>query len=109
LVNDKLPDSGQRFTGQVRALFYLLDEPATTLTIQTDGQTITARAFGQVALDLRALPRGATICVTLRDAPPDRPQIIAFAVIPILMRHTRGLKPAMVVLFPPGSPKGALS
>jgi len=46
-----------------------------------DGQTITARASGQVALDLRALPRGATICATLYDAPDDL-QIISFLVIP---------------------------
>jgi hypothetical protein len=82
MVNDKLPDSGQRFTGQVRTLFYLLDEPVTTLTMQIDGQTITTRAFGQVALDLRALPRGATICATLHLAQPDCPQIIAFTIIP---------------------------
>jgi hypothetical protein len=67
MVNDKLPDSGRSFTGQVRALFYLLDEPAATLTIQVEGRTITARAYGAVALDLRALPRGATICATLND------------------------------------------
>ena len=81
-MNDNLPDSGQSFTGQVRALFYLLDEPAATLTIQIDRQTITARAYGQLALDLRALPRGATICATLRYEQPDYPQLIAFSVIP---------------------------
>jgi hypothetical protein len=31
-----------------------------------DGQTSAARAYGQVALDLRALPRSATICATLQ-------------------------------------------
>ncbi len=50
--------------------------------IQLDGQTLTVRASGQVALDLRALPRGATICATLHAAPPHDPQIIAFAIIP---------------------------
>ena len=54
-----------------------------TLTIQTDGQTITARAFGQVALDLRALPRGATISVELiAQAEQDYPQITTFTIIP---------------------------
>ena len=37
-MNDELPDTGQHFTGQVRSMVYLLDEPATTLTIQTDHQ-----------------------------------------------------------------------
>ena len=81
-MTDQHPDSMQQITGQVRSLFYLVDEPATTLTIQRDGQLITARASGQVALDLRALPRGATICATLHDASPDDPQIIAFTRIP---------------------------
>jgi hypothetical protein len=81
-MNEQLPDPIQQITGQVRSLFYLVDEPATTLTIQVDGQTITARASGQLALDLRALPRGATICATLHAAPPHDPQIIAFAIIP---------------------------
>jgi hypothetical protein len=81
-MNEQPPDSMQQITGQVRSLFYLIDEPATTLTIQIDGQTITARAAGQVALDLRALPRGATICATLHDAPPYAPQIVAFTIFP---------------------------
>jgi len=81
-MNDQHPDPMQQITGQVRSLFYLVDEPATMLTIQLDGQTIAARAYGQIALDLRALPRGATICATLHDASPNDPQIIAFAIIP---------------------------
>jgi hypothetical protein len=81
-MNDEHPDPIQQITGQVRSLFYLVDEPATTLTIQIDGQLLTARASGQVALDLRALPRGATICATLHAAPPHDPQIIAFAIFP---------------------------
>jgi uncharacterized lipoprotein YbaY len=72
----------QRCIGQVRSLCYLLDEPTTTLTIQAGAQTITVYASGQVALDLRALPRGATICVMLHDVSPDCPQVIAFAIIP---------------------------
>jgi len=76
------PDMIQQLTGQVRSMFYLVDEPTTTLTIQRDGQTITAHAAGQVALDLRALPRGATICATLNSAPPHDPQIIAFTIFP---------------------------
>ena len=80
-MNEQLPDPIQQITGQVRSLFYLVDEPATTLTIQLDEQTITVRAAGQVALELRALPRGATICATLHAAPPHDPQIIAFAII----------------------------
>ncbi len=79
-MNEQFPDPMQQITGQVRSLFYLVDEPATTLTIQLDGQTITARAAGQVALDLRALPRGATICATLHDAPLECAEIIAFTI-----------------------------
>jgi hypothetical protein len=64
-------------------MVYLVDELATTLTIQADGRTITARAFGKVALDLRALPRGATISVELITQPEqDYPQITTFTVIP---------------------------
>ena len=81
-MNDEQPLTIQQLTGQVRSMFYLVDEPTTTLTIQADGQTITARATGQVALDLRALPRGATICATLHNAPPDDVAIIAFTIIP---------------------------
>jgi hypothetical protein len=81
-MNDELPNTVQRCTGQVRSMFYLLDEPTTTLTIQIGRQTITVHAAGQVALDLRALPRGATICATLHGAPPYDPQIVAFAIIP---------------------------
>ena len=81
-MNEQFPDPMQQITGQVRSMCYLVDEPTTMLTIQADGQTITVRAAGQVALDLRALPRGATICVTLHAASPDDPQIIAFAIIP---------------------------
>ncbi len=80
-MNDEQPNMFQQVTGQVRGMFYLVDELATTLTIQSNGQTITARATGQVALDLRAMPRGATICATLYDAPPHDPQIIAFTTI----------------------------
>ena len=82
-MNDNLPDIGQSLMGQVRSMVYLLDEPATTLTIQIDRQTITARAYGAVALDLRALPRGATISVELIAQPEqDYPQITTFTVIP---------------------------
>ena len=72
----------QRCIGQVRSLCYLLDEPTTTLTIQAGAQTITARASGQIALDLRALPRSTTICVMLHDVSLDNLEIIAFSVIP---------------------------
>jgi len=81
-VNDELSTSMQHCIGQVRSLCYLLDEPTTMLAIQADGQTITVYASGQVALDLRALPRGATICVMLHDVSPDEVEIIAFSVIP---------------------------
>ncbi len=82
-MDDELLDTKQRFTGRVRSMVYLLDELATTLTIQADGQTITARAYGAVALDIRALPRGATISVELiAQAEQDYPQIATFAVIP---------------------------
>jgi hypothetical protein len=80
-MNDEHPNPMQQITGQVRSMFYLVDEPTTMLTIQADGQTIAARASGQIALDLRALPRGATICATLQDASPHDPQIIAFTII----------------------------
>ena len=81
-MNDELSTSMQHCTGQVRSLYYLLDEPTAILTIQRDGQIITAHASGQVAQDLRALPRGATICVMLHDVSPDTLEIIAFSVIP---------------------------
>ena len=71
----------QRCIGQVRSLCYLLDESTTTLTIQAGAQTIIVYASGQVALDLRALPRGTTICVTLHDGQPDCLEIIAFSTI----------------------------
>ena len=62
-------------------MLFRSDEPTTTVTIQADGQIITARAAGQLALDLRALPRGATICATLNHEQLDCPQIIAFRII----------------------------
>ncbi|MEP7191165.1 MAG: hypothetical protein ABI901_18385 [Roseiflexaceae bacterium] len=71
----------QRCTGQVRLLCYLLNEPMATLTIQVGGQMMTVCASGQVALDLRALPRGAMICVTLHDGQPGSLEIIAFSVV----------------------------
>ena len=80
-MNNQHLGTVQQISGQVRSLFYLVDEPTTMLTIQADGQTIAARASGQVALDLRALPRGATICATLHDTPDDL-KIIAFLLIP---------------------------
>jgi hypothetical protein len=81
-MKDERSRTEQQLIGQVRSMFYLMDEPTTILTIQLDGQTITARASGQLALDLRALPRGATICATLHVAPPHDPQIVAFIRIP---------------------------
>ena len=81
-MNDERSHTEQQLIGQVRSMFYLVDEPTTILTIQRDGQLITARASGQVALDLRALPRGVTICASLHNAPPGDLEIIAFAVIP---------------------------
>jgi hypothetical protein len=80
-MNDERFAPVQHCIGQMRSLCYLLDEPKTTLTIQRDGQMITAYASGQVALDLRALPCGATICVILHDVSPDTLEIIAFRVI----------------------------
>ena len=81
-MNDQHSGTIQQIIGQVRSMFYLVDEPTTMLTIQADGQTITARAFGQLALDLRALPRGVMICATLHDAPPDQYHLVGFSVIP---------------------------
>ena len=81
-MNDERSHTAQQLIGQVRSMCYLVDEPTMILTIPLGMQLITARAFGQVALDLRALPRGATICATLHDAPPHDPQIIAFTRIP---------------------------
>jgi hypothetical protein len=51
---------------------------------QADGQTLTVRTSGQLALDLRALPRGATICATLHDEQLDCPQLLAFTLISLL-------------------------
>jgi hypothetical protein len=81
-MNEQEPHTIVQITGQVRSMFYLLDDRTTTVTIQADGQTITVCASGQLALDLRALPRGATICATIHDASPYDPQIIAFILIP---------------------------
>jgi hypothetical protein len=81
-MNDERSHTEQQLIGQVRSMCYLVDEPTTILTIQRDVQLITARASGQVALDLRALPRGATICATLHAAPLESAQIIAFILIP---------------------------
>ena len=81
-MNNQHLGTVQQITGQVRSMFYLVDEPTTTLTIQLDGQTIAVRAAGQVALDLRALPRGATICATLHDAPPEQTHLITFTIMP---------------------------
>jgi hypothetical protein len=77
-MNAQHPNTIQQITGRVLLMFYLVDESTTALTIQIDGQIIAVRAYGQLALDLRALPRGATICATLYDV-PDGHQIIAFA------------------------------
>jgi hypothetical protein len=81
-MNDERSHTEQQLIGQVRSMFYLVDEPTTTLTIQAGGQTIAVRASGQLALDLRALPRDATICATLHDAPPDQAHLIAFTILP---------------------------
>src|SRR4051794_1236640 len=81
IMNDKRSALVQHYTGQVRLLCYLLDEPTTTLTIQAAGQTITAYASGQIAQDLRALPRRTTICVMFHDVSPDNLEIIAFSVV----------------------------
>ena len=81
-MNEQYSDTIQQITGQVRSMFYLVDEPNTILSIQLDGQLITARAFGQLALDLRTLPRGATICATLHTTPSHDPQIVAFTIKP---------------------------
>ena len=80
-MNEQHADTMEQITGQIRTLFYFVDEPTTTLTIQADGQTITACAAGQVALDLRALPRGATICATLRTEQLEGAQVVAFTII----------------------------
>ena len=81
-MNDERSHIEQQMIGQVRSMCYLVDAPTTILTIQADGQTITARASGQVALDLRALPRGATICASLHNAPPGDLAIVAFTIFP---------------------------
>ena len=83
-MNDECSHTEQQITGQIRSMFYLVDEPTTILSIQLDRQLITARAAGKVALDLRALPRGATICVTLHDEQLDCPELLAFTVISLL-------------------------
>ena len=80
-MNDERSAPMQCCIGQVRSLCYLLDESTTTLTIQAAGQTITAYASGQLAQDLRALPRSTTICVMFHDVSPDNLEIIAFSVV----------------------------
>ena len=81
-MNHERATSVQQCTGQVLSMFYLVDEPVTTVTIQVDIQLMTARATGQVALDLRTLPRGATICATLHDEQLGYVQLLAFTRIP---------------------------
>ena len=81
-MNDRHPSMIQQITGQVRSVFYLVDEPVTTLTLRVDKQLLTVRAFGQLALELRALPRGATICATLSDMQLECAQITCFTLIP---------------------------
>ncbi len=76
-MNDEQSPAIPQLVVQVRSMFYLVDEPATMLTIQVDGQAMIARATGLVALDLRTLPRGALICATLNDE-----QLLAFTVFP---------------------------
>ncbi len=80
-MNDESSAPVQRCIGQVRSLFYLLDEPTTIVTIQSDRQSIIAHASGQIAQELRTLPRGATICATLHDVSPDCPEVIAFSIV----------------------------
>jgi hypothetical protein len=77
-LNDEQSPAIQQLVRQVRSMFYLVDEPATMLTIQVDGQAIIARATDPVALNLRTLPRGAMICATLNDE-----QLLAFKVLPL--------------------------
>ncbi len=79
-MNEQHSSSIQQITGQVRSMFYLVDEPTTMLVIQADGQLLTAHVSGQLALALRALRRGATICATLFDASECR-QIVAFNIL----------------------------
>jgi hypothetical protein len=81
-MNEQHPSMIPQIAGQVRSMFYLVDEPTTAVSIEADGQTVTAQAFGQLALDLRALSRDATICATLHDAPPDQAHLIAFTILP---------------------------
>ena len=81
-MNDEHLHTEQQLIGQVRSMFYLVDEPTTVLTIQADGQIRAARASGQVALALRALPRGITICATVSDLELECAQIVAFTLIP---------------------------
>jgi hypothetical protein len=109
-MNEQHADTIQQITGQVRALFYFVDEPITTLTIQLDGQTITARAIGQLALHLRALPRRAARRSVRRSTMP-RPTIRRSSPSPSSppdrafpwAEFSNGDSPH------PGSPKGALS
>jgi hypothetical protein len=49
-MNEQHPSTIQQITGQVQSMFYLVDEPTTTLTIQLDGELLTARASVQIAL-----------------------------------------------------------
>jgi hypothetical protein len=56
-------DMVQQMSGQVRSMFYLVDEP-TTLMLHVDGQTFTARASGQLTLT----PGAAAWRDDLRDA-----------------------------------------
>jgi hypothetical protein len=45
-MNEQHPPTMLQITGQVRSMFFLVDEPTTAVSIQVDGQTVTAHAFG---------------------------------------------------------------
>ncbi len=92
-MNDQQHSDMVQLICQVRSMFYLVDEPTTLLTIQSDGQLFTIRASGQLALDLRALPRGTMICATLHDAPPSDLEIVAFAVVPLHSTNDFNIRP----------------
>jgi ABC-type hemin transport system ATPase subunit len=80
-MNDEHSYTEQQLICQVRSMFYLVDEPTTILTIQSDEQLLTIRASGQLALDLRTLPHGATICATLHDVQLEGAHLVDFHIL----------------------------
>jgi hypothetical protein len=65
-MNNEHPDTIQQIIGQVRSLFYLVDEPTTTLTTRSMGRQLLPTPLARSPWT----PRAAAWCDDLRDAAP---------------------------------------